>query len=60
MTVPVVLVDPLCLCGRPHPCDLHGVGAFAAELDPALLLELMDEDYRAGRGCGSWQHRSIA
>lgn len=21
---PVVLVDPLCLCGRPHPCELHG------------------------------------
>lgn len=53
---PVVLVDPLCLCGRPHPCELHGPmidkdhEAGQVRLDGRLLLWLMDDDYRATRG----------
>lgn len=50
MTEPTVLVDPLCLCQRPHPCPLHGAwagqrpaSATAVRLDGRLLLRLMKD-----------------
>lgn len=48
MTEPTVLVDPLCLCQRPHPCPLHGAWTHIpptnhlVELDGGWLLHLLD------------------
>lgn len=56
MADPIVLVDPLCLCGRPHPCDLHRPDAFPAQLNGKLLLRLLDEEDTAVRSRG-WDRR---
>lgn len=48
------LIDPLCLCGRPHPCPVHGQWAHTSlevrrpvrvddGFDAFTLLRLMDE-----------------
>lgn len=55
MTMVKPMVDPNCLCGKPHPCPVHGRWAsgngykppdqLADEFDPILLLDLvMDAD----------------